>query len=78
MIVKVVQIRDVVIIETELSPCADVFTFRIVNKFLEICGSVYQLSEELEAFRKGLLILRKTPYFFECEEGVCIAAKTHV
>ncbi|MEM1597531.1 MAG: hypothetical protein QXP31_01295 [Pyrobaculum sp.] len=74
MIVKVVQVRDVAIIEMGLAPCADVFTFTIRGREVAICGKVVELSEEL-AFRKGLLILDKTPFFVECEERSCIAAR---
>ncbi|MEZ0319344.1 MAG: hypothetical protein ABWK05_05045 [Pyrobaculum sp.] len=75
MIVKVVQIRDVAIIEMDVAPCADVFIFTIRGREVEMCGKVFELSEEL-VFRKGLLILNKSAYFVECEEGTCIAAKT--
>lgn len=78
MIVKVVQIRDVAIIEADLAPCADVFIFKAVENTLEICGGRYVLSGDIGVFRKGLLILKKTPFLFECDDGMCVAAKTQV
>jgi hypothetical protein len=78
MIIKVVQIRDVAIIKIDLEPCADVFTFRIGGRELELCGKVFTLSQELEEFRKGLLVMAKTPFFVECKAGVCLAAKAQV
>ncbi|ABL87648.1 conserved hypothetical protein [Pyrobaculum islandicum DSM 4184] len=78
MIIKVVQIRDTAIIELSLPPCADVFTFKISSRELEICGKTYVLSEEIGEFKRGLLLLEKTPFFIECDEGNCIAAKAQV
>jgi hypothetical protein len=63
MIVKVAQVRDVAIIEVDLKPCADVFIFRVRGRELELCGKTLVLSEELGEFRKGLLVMAKTPFF---------------
>jgi hypothetical protein len=78
MIVKVTQVRDVAIIEVDLKPCADVFIFRVRGRELELCGKTLVLSEELGEFRKGLLVMAKTPFFVECEAGDCLAAKAQV
>ncbi len=78
MIVKVVQVRDVAIIEVDLKPCADVFIFKFHGRELELCGKTLVLSEELGDFKKGLLIMSKTPFFVECEAGSCVAAKAQV
>ncbi|MFN7105165.1 MAG: hypothetical protein ACK4M3_01035 [Pyrobaculum sp.] len=72
MIVKVVQIRDVAILQTDVEPCGDVIYFTIGGRKWEICGKIYELGEELE-FRRGLLFLGGRPYLVECEEGRCIA-----
>jgi len=78
MIVKVAQVRDVVIIEVGLEPCADVFIFRVRGRELELCGKTLVLSEELREFRKGLLVMAKTPFFVECEARDCLAAKAQI
>lgn len=78
MIVKVVRVRDVAIIDMELEPCADVFTFRVEGREIQLCGRTVVLSEPLEEFRKGLLVLGKTPFFVECEEGSCVAARVNL
>jgi hypothetical protein len=78
MIVKVAQVRDVAIIEVDLKPCADVFIFKVRGRELELCGKTLVLSEEFGEFRKGLLIMAKTPFFVECEAGDCLAAKAQV
>jgi hypothetical protein len=78
MIVKVAQVRDVAIIEVDLKPCVDVFIFRVRGRELELCGKTLVLSEELGEFRKGLLVMAKTPFFVECEAGDCLAAKAQI
>ncbi|AAL64680.1 hypothetical protein [Pyrobaculum aerophilum] len=78
MIVKLIYIRDVAIIKLGLDPCADVFTFKISGREIVICGKTLILSDSLEKFKKGLLILGTTPYFVECENGECIAARAQI
>lgn len=78
MIIKAVYVRDVAIIEIDLEPCADVFTFKVKNDEIELCGKSLALSETLASFRKGLLIMRKQPFFVECENGECVAARAQI
>ncbi|ABP51150.1 MAG: hypothetical protein QXK11_04440 [Pyrobaculum sp.] len=78
MIIKAVYVRDVAIIEIDLEPCADAFIFRIRNNEIELCSKSLVLSETLANFRKGLLIMRKQPFFVECEDGKCVAARAQI
>ncbi|MFN3804644.1 MAG: hypothetical protein ACK4SY_06285 [Pyrobaculum sp.] len=77
MIVKVVQIRDVAILQADVKPCGDVIYFTIRGMEWEICGRIYEFEEELE-FRRGLLLLGGRPYLAECEGGRCVATRVQV
>ncbi len=72
---KVIKFRHVAILEIDLQPCADVFVFTVNGGVFEICGKVFEIGEDLGEFKKGILILKKTPFSVECEEGRCLAAK---
>ncbi|AFA38594.1 hypothetical protein Pogu_0567 [Pyrobaculum oguniense TE7] len=78
MIIKAVYVRDVAILEIDLEPCADVFIFKVKNNEIELCGKSLVLSETLANFRKGLLVMNKQPFFVECEDGECVAARAQI
>lgn len=75
MRVKIVEIRDVAIIEMTVEACGDVFTFVLRGDELYLCGKTYRLNEAIGPFRRGVIILMGVPFMFECEGEVCIAAK---
>lgn len=75
--IKLIVVKDVAIIEADLEGCGQAFSFRAEGKELDICGSRYELSEELPRFRKAVLKLRNGVYLGECDGPLCIAARAN-
>lgn len=78
LIIRLIYIKDVAVLDArDLVPCGDVFSMRLEDRYLSVCGKVYELSEDVPKFRKAVLRTAAGVYLVDCDESMnCVASRS--